>query len=72
LPSISEGQQGLPIPSSESAGYATGFCGLTCEEIDEMLEVLQQQLPPHQQSVDDVLDKDLKQVLGMDVDDFLV
>ena len=72
LPTGSEGQHGIPIPSSESGGYATDFCGLTCEEVDEILEVLQQQLAPHQQSVVSVLDEDLGQVLGMDVNDYLV
>jgi hypothetical protein len=37
-----------------------------------MLEVLQQQLPPQQQSVDSILDADLQQVLGMDVKDFML
>ena len=39
-----------------------------------MLEVLQHpQTPvPQQRSLDDVLDEDLREVLGMDVDDFLV
>ena len=48
--------------------------GLTDEEIDSMLEVLQHpQTPvPQQRSLDDVLDEDLREVLGMDVDDFLV
>ena len=72
LPPPSGGLHGLPTPKSESAFYTTGFCGLTCEEIDEMLEVLQQQLPPQQQSVDSILDADLQQVLGMDVKDFLL
>ncbi len=72
LPSGSEGQHGIPIPSSESEGYATDFCGLTCEEVDEILEVLQQQLTPHQQSVVSVLDEDLGRVLGMDVNDYFV
>ena len=72
LPPPSGGQQGLHTPKSESDVYTTGFYGLTCEEIDEMLEVLQQQLPPQQQSVDSILDADLQQVLGMDVKDFML
>ncbi len=67
LSAVSEG-----LSSSENDNSTTGFLGLTVEEVDEMLEALQQQIPQHQRSVDDVLDEDLKQVLGMDIDNFSV
>ncbi len=45
---------------------------LTDEEIDGMLEVLQQGSVPPQATVDSILDEDLREVLEMDVDSFLV
>ncbi len=45
---------------------------LTDEEIDEMLEVLQQGSVPQRATVDSTLDEDLREVLEMDVDSFLM
>jgi hypothetical protein len=46
--------------------------GLTDSKIDGMLEVLQQGTVPQQRTVDDILDEDLREVLCMDVDSFMV
>ncbi len=47
---------------------------LADEDIDAMIEALRQPSAPmpQQRSLDDVLDQDLREVLGMDIGDFLV